>query len=244
MYWSICGKSRNKLYLPATEQSYSQKRNLNVMKRILFTCFLLTAIITGFSQHISIASERLNELYIGVDNPLSIIAENYPCSSIIVKTDNGKISGKSCHYTYRGGTGGRAGIILYIKQKGRLKEIGRLPFRVKYIPDPIPRVGPSAGGNMRKDILCAQQYIRGGIETMDLDAVYPIDSFKVCITRGDTCLYNEIQNAGGAFNDAVSNALCNTKEGDTVIFKNIWARAPDGRKRLLNPILFYITDQK
>jgi GldM C-terminal domain len=222
----------------------SRQHILSNMKKIILIYCLLILAGAGLAQHISIASERLNELYIGVDNPLSIVAENYPCSSIIVKTDNGKISGNSCQYIYRGGTGGRADIILYIKQKGRLKEIGRLPFRVKYVPDPIPKVGPSAGGNMRKEVLCAQHYIRSGIEAMDFEAGYPIDSFKVCITRGDTCLYNEIQNTGDEFNAAVSSALCNTKEGDTVIFKNIWATASDGRKRLLNPILFYITDEK
>jgi hypothetical protein len=213
------------------------------MRRILCTCFMLASVIPVFSQHIAVAAERMNELYIGIDNPLSIVAENYPCHSIIVKTDNGKISGNSCDYVYSGGTVGRADIILYIKQKKRLKEIGRLTFRVKYLPDPIPRVGPSAGGNMRKDILWAQQYIRSGSESFDFDVRYPIDSFTVCITRGDTCVYNEIKNTGAVFNKAVTSAFGEIKVGDTLIFKNIWARAPDGRKRLLNPVVFYITAQ-
>ncbi|MGH2565356.1 MAG: GldM family protein, partial [Ginsengibacter sp.] len=103
-------------------------------------------------------------------------------------------------------------------------------------------VGPSSEGSISGQILKHQQYIRADYECCGFDARAAIDSFTICIVRGDTCFYNEIKNIGNKFNDEIINALSNIKKDDTIIFKKIFAKGPDDKSIPLKPIIFFITD--
>jgi GldM C-terminal domain len=210
------------------------------MKKEAIIFLLFFAYFISNAQKFSIAGDKNNTLYLGLDNPLSIAVENYSCKSIIVKTDNGTISSASGKYIFHSTKIGKAEIILYRKTNGRTKEIGRSTFRVKSIPDPIAKVGPTSGGYINKVILRNQQYMRADYEYCNCRAT--IDSFIVCIVRGDTCLYNEIKNIGGKFSNEVISALSIIKKDDAVIFKKIFAEGLNDISISLAPILFVITD--
>ncbi len=195
-----------------------------------------------YRQTVSISADENNILYAGLDNPLTIAAENTSNKNIIVKTDNGNITGSGGKYIFHSNNIGRADIIIFKKIKGQVKEIGRGSFRVTSIPAPVPKVGQSSGGYIKGEILTHQQYIRADYECCGFDAKAPIDSFTICIVRADTCLYKEIKNIGSKFSDEIINALAGIKKDDTVIFKKIFARGPDNKTIPLNPIIFFITD--
>jgi hypothetical protein len=201
-----------------------------------FYCF------TSSAQTVSIGADQNNILYVGLDNPLTVAVENTSNKAIIVKTDNGTITGNGGKYMFRSTNIGRADIIIYQKIKGQIKEIGRGTFRIQAIPAPVPHVGPSSGGYIKGEILIHQQYIRADYECCGFDAKAPIDSFTICILRAGTCLYKEIKNIGSKFNDEIINALAGIKKDDTVIFKGIFARGPDNKTIPLAPILFFVTD--
>jgi hypothetical protein len=210
------------------------------LKKGVIIFFLFWSYFISDAQKFSIGADVNNILYIGLDNPLTIAVENQSCKSIIVKSDNGVITGSSGKYMYRPGKIGKADIILYKKINGQIKELGRNSFRVKSIPDPVPKVGPSSGGYINMVVLRNQHYIRADYECCEGRAI--IDSFTVCIVRGDSCLYKEIKNVGGKFSDEIINALSGIKKDDTVIFKKIFAKGPDYISIPLTPILFVITD--
>lgn len=212
------------------------------MKKEIVFLFLICSFFISPAQKFSIAADKTNIFYLGVPNPLTIAVENYSCNAITVKTNNGKVSGRSGSFIYEATSAGITDIILFRRIKGHLKEIGRSTFRIKNIPDPIAKVGPSAGGNISKVVLRNQQYIRAELENFDFQLVFPIDSFTVCIIRGDTCLYKEINNSGNKFEQGLTTALNEIKKGDTVIFKKIFAHYPDRSQTVLNPILLFITD--
>ena len=207
----------------------------------------LTTIIAFFvfysasAQKFSISADKNNVLWIGVDNPLTIAVENYPSNQIVVKADKGEIiGGYGNKYIYRGSEPDGISIILY--KKSNLKEIGRWSFRLKHIPDPVPKVGPSGGGDIQRIVLINQQYIRADIENFDFNAMFGIDSFTLNVIRTDTCFFKEIINIGSKFGNAVSEALSSIKKNDIVIFKKIYAKGPDGRSRLLSPLVFTIIE--
>ena len=212
------------------------------MKISIVTFSLFFYCFASYAQTISIGADRNNILYAGLDNPLTIAVENTSNKIIIVKTDNGTISGNGGKYIFHSKVTGKADIIIYKKIKGKAKEIGRGYFRVKSIPAPVPKVGPSSGGYIKGEILKHQQYIRADYECCGFDARAPIDSFTICIVRADTCFYKEIKNIGNKFNDEITNALAGIKKDDTVIFKKIFARDPDNKSIPLTPIFFFITD--
>ena len=212
------------------------------MKYIYSILFFSLCFVSAVGQKFSIAADKMNVLYADVDNPLTIAAENCPSNSIIVKTDNGKISGSQGAYVFRSNQIGKADITLYKKVKGKLKQIGKSSFRVKLISDPIAKVGPSAGGKIQRIILKSQQYIRADYADIDININIPIDSFTVTIIRGDTCISKELKNYTNKFSKELTDALAEIKQSDVVIFKDIYSKRYNGETRVLEPIFFFIRD--
>jgi len=204
----------------------------------LTSIFLLLTIFLN-AQEISVANDKMNIFFKGIDNPISFVAEGLSNKSLIIKSNNGTVSNRYGYYTFRSDSVGKAEIIIYKKIQGRLKEIGRRAFRVKAIPEPITKVGPSAGGHIVTAVLKAQQYIRADIENFDIDFRTPIDSFTICITRGDSCFYKELENFGSKFNDDIVKALSQIQKGDTVIFKNIFGKNVYGESKEFNPLVLF-----
>lgn len=97
------------------------------------------------AQHISVANDKENILYVGIPNPLTIVAENCPCNKLVVKTSIGKISGSDCSYTFLSEQEGKAEITVYRKDGDKLKRIAKSDLRVKSIPPPVFCIGPNEG---------------------------------------------------------------------------------------------------
>ena len=209
------------------------------MKKLLIVIILFPVYFSS-AQNISISAEKNNVFYIGVDNPVSILVTNYPSVQVIVKTPKGEVHGSGRIRIYRGFEPGNTSIILY--ENDGLTEIGRSNFRVKYIPDPVAKVGPSGGGKINKTVLRNQQYLRAVLEDFDYNVGFTIDSFTTHIIRTDTCLIKEFINVGAKFSNSLGESLNTIKRNDIVIFKNIYAKGPDGRTLLLAPIAFAIID--
>lgn len=209
------------------------------MTRTFLTSLFLYLAVVLTAQDISVANERMNIFYKGIDNPISFAADGVPSKSIIVRANNGTVSNQYGYYTFRSDSIGKAEVIIYKKVQGKLKEIGRTAFRVKAIPDPIPKVGPSAGGRIETAILKAQQYIRADMSNFDIHVKTPIDSFTICIARGDSCFYKELKNSGSKFNDDVIKALSEIEKGCTVIFKNIYGKNVYGELKEFDSIVFF-----
>ena len=188
------------------------------------------------------SADANNILFLGVSNPLSIAIENIPAKDVVVKVVNGSITGENGKYLFRGESEGRAEIILFKKQKEKIVEIARSAFRVKRIPDPVPKIGPSGGGIIEKVVLAAQQYLRADYDYWGFDAKAKVDSFTVSIIRGDSCLYREFKNVSAKISPEISGAFQNLHDGDTVIFKNIYAQGPDGKSVMLIPFMLFIKE--
>ena len=80
------------------------------------------------------------------------------------------------------------------------------------------------------------------LENFDFNAVFEIDSFTLNVIRTDTCYFKEVINIGNKFGSAVVEALMGIKRNDIVIFKKIYVIGPDGRQRLISPLVLTITD--
>jgi hypothetical protein len=207
------------------------------------TFIALLIFSSALAQNFTVSADRNNIFYIGVDNPFSITFQDYRSSQLVVKASKGQVStGYGHNFTYNGSDQKPGPVFIIIYDASTSKEIGRANFRLKYIPDPVAKVGPSAGGNINGVVLKNQQYIRADLENFDFDVMFAIDSFTLNILRTDTCFFKEVTNMGSKFGSAVTGALSVIKKNDIVIFKKIYARGPDGRSILLFPIVFTITD--
>jgi hypothetical protein len=209
------------------------------------TCLLLASLFflspEISAQRFTVANERENIFYAGLSNPLSVTVENCPCKSIYLKTNNGKVTGNLCRYDYVPAKVGAAKITILKKTNGYFKRIGVAEFRVKRIPDPILMVGPSIGGNIQRVVLGHQQFIRTVIPNFDISIHIEIDSFKIIIIKRENVLLSKTY-TGSAIAKDVRDAILSLSNNDTVLFKDVWAKFPDGTAIQLKPLVFNILE--
>ena len=108
------------------------------LKLLLF--LLVLSSFRASSQKVAVELEKMNILYIGVDIPLKIVVENYPCNKIIVKATYGSIkpSLDNCQFLYKidSCNANIETIFVGIQIKGTIKWIDSLKYRVTKTPQP------------------------------------------------------------------------------------------------------------
>lgn len=209
------------------------------MKKYSLLFFTLLIFQISYAQKVSISVDKMNILYSGIDNPITIAVENNSNKSLIVKASDGKITGQNGKYIFTANEPGKSEITVFKKQKNKMTRIGSAFFRVKAIPLPTFKIG-RASHSMVKVELANQQYVRAELDGFDFDARFSIDSFSVCIVTNDTCKHTVIKNIGGKINEEIRNEFQKMKENDVVIFKNIFAQGPDGSQMELIPVMITI----
>lgn len=209
------------------------------MKSILFIFSSICCFHISQGQQFTVSADKMNELYIGVDNPISVTIENLPTQSIILKTNNGKITGSNGHYIYSGGTVGPANIVVYKKVNGNIKLLGLWPFRVKHLPLPVFKIG-SGKNKMPATEIASQEYVRAALENIDIDMRYTIDSFTVCIISSDTCKFTVKKNYGNKISAEIKNEFLLLHQNDIVVFKDIFIKQPDGTEDAIAPVMITV----
>ena len=185
--------------------------------------------VSAIGQKFSIANDRENIFYIGIDNPVTIAVESESCNSLIIETDNGSIVGENGSYLFRPSTVGKADIIISKNVRGRRKEIGRSIFRVKRIGNPTFKIG-SNGSTVTAKEIAAQQFVRAELDgKYGFDIRFVVESFEVYIIPTDTCCYSITSNFGHKINDELRNKFSKLKANDVLIFKKIIVTGAFGR---------------
>lgn len=209
------------------------------MKKYLLLLISLPGFGISFGQNFAVANDKMNIFYIGIDNPVSIAVANYSSKSLIIKASNGKIVKAYGSFIFRGNKPGKAEISIFRKANNKLIKIGSSAFRVKKLPLPIFKIG-SGKSMVPKVELANQQFVRAELEGFDFDIKFSIDSFNVCIVPSDTCKFGVLKNIGNEINKDIRNEFQQLKENDVVIFKNIFAKGPDGVAMELSPVMVTI----
>ncbi len=209
------------------------------MKRKILTFAFFAIAIISKGQKISVANDKMNIFYNGVDNPISFAAAGVSQSSLIVKSTNGIISKEYGYYTFRSDSVGRADIILLKKINGKFKEIGRKSFQVKKIGSPIFKIG-SGKHSISIQEISSQQYVRAEYENIDINITIPVEQFTVCIFSKDTCASPLFINTGNKMSDQITKAFNQLKSTDTIIFSNIFVTTPMEKHVELEPVIINI----
>jgi hypothetical protein len=128
-------------------------------------------------KQVYVSAEKMNVLYIGVDNPISISAVGVAANDLQVKGSGGGIQLK------------RVGNGRYIANvsspgEGNLRVTGdgvfySWPYRVKRIPDPVARLSKSSGGSMGNGEFKAQGGVGAFLDNFDFDARCQITGFNL-----------------------------------------------------------------
>ena len=180
-----------------------------------------------------VSPDKMNVLYIGVPNPLSVSAPGVPKESIKVSMSGGSLSGANGHYIATVRSIGAAKVTV-LGDKGLV--LGSTDFRVKRIPDPKPMFAGKSGGNTSAANLRAQDRVFAKLDNFDFDAKFNVTRFTLIVIkpRQDAIIYSA---SGSELSGAMRSAMSGVTPGSTVVFKEIIAVGPDGTQRGLDPIV-------
>lgn len=195
------------------------------------------------AQKVVVANLKENIAYIGIPNPLGILAEGYKWDQIEVSTDNGMIERQDDGriYVFQPDKAGKALITLKAKT-GKKKAIGTMEFRVKFLPNPVPDIGGQNGGMLAKNRLVVWPGLIARLKGFDLEVKFNIQAFSFAVFRQDSSLFNKSNIEGPLFSEELKQHFRQTKEGDKLIFYGITAHGPDKRLLELSPMEFTITE--
>ncbi len=193
-------------------------------------------------RSVAVSPLAMNVFYIGVDNPVSVTAAGVPSDKIKVS-----MSGAGGGTIKRGG----GNYVVNVKSPTKSGEFAKVnvsapglnesrDFRVKRIPDPVPKLSKSRGGGMSSGEFKVQPGVFPILENFDFDAKCNIAGFRLVRVpkRQDPQV---VVNSGGKFTPDAKSLIAKAKATDTYFFEEIKCKCPgDPAARDLGGMVFKI----
>jgi gliding motility-associated protein GldM len=187
-----------------------------------------------------VSPDKMNVLYIGVPNPISVSAPGIAKEKLKVSMNGGSLSGSAGKYTATVSAAGTATISVSGEiSPGKNVVLGSTEFRVKRIPDPKPRFAGKSSGTMNAVQVKSQDKVFAVLENFDFDAKFNVTRFTLIIAkpRQDAVI---LAGTGNTFTAAMRSAMSSVTAGSRIIFDDIVAVGPDGTQRGLDPIVITV----
>jgi gliding motility-associated protein GldM len=190
----------------------------------------------------SIQLDKMNVFYIGVPNPITVSAAGYSVEDVSVNIPGGQVTPKEKgHYEVMMTTPGDIVATINAKDRnagGAMKKVGEMKIRVKFIPDPVARVGNKSQGGLLTNIFKAQIGVIAALDNFDFDARFVVTSFQFSMLPKHQDLLGPYTVSGARFDGSrdVMQAISRCKPGDKVFIEEIKAKGPDGKVRGINSI--------
>ena len=196
---------------------------------------------------VSVSPDQMNVLYIGVDNPMSIMAAGVSSNDLQVSVSGGGgafIEHLSGHqYNIKASKAHPKGQYCYvdISNKRTGKKITSIPFRINSCPDPtIQLANGSSVGVVKSAEMQEQEGLIATLDNFDFDVKCQVQSFKLyyIAPRQDAVALSSI---GGRFTGQTLAAIKAAKPGTAYLFTDVKGRCPgDSAARELNGLAFQV----
>lgn len=188
----------------------------------------------------SIALDKMNVLYIGVDNPVTIAASGGGDDKVQVSIAGG---GGSVSKIGTGKYNVRVGSVtddcrITVSVDGKIA--GASQFRVRTVPTPQAYVGGQpSGANVAANVLANQAGIAAGIKDFPFELKYTISEYQVIGLNEDGDVIKANGN-GPEFTPQARKLIGMAKPGDIISINNLYCIGPDGRRMKLPALLYNI----
>ena len=206
----------------------------------------LTGEVESFEKHfayqvgersVAVAADKMNVLYIGVDNPITISAAGVPTSELRVQAngvDLQHISGSQYLAKPR-----RAGDAVITVSGGGLLP-SSFEFRVKRIPDPSMELGRKKSGRMPAATFRAQLGLIADLKNFEFNARCNVASCEIVrVPKGGDVQI--VRNQGNRFSSEAKALIDKARAGDIYYFNEIKVKCPgDTHTREMNGLIFNI----
>lgn len=186
---------------------------------------------------LTVSPTKMNVFYKGVENPVSISAPGVPADKIRPSISNGSIrkSGKDYIVTVKSGNEAIVSVSATLPD-GSTASMGKVPFRVKTVPNPAPFFAGKGQGDdkVKKSELTAAQGVAARMENFDFDLKFAVTQFKLTMIVGGTPI--EKMSKGNRVTGEMKTMLSKAKRGQKIYIEDIRAKGPDGTIRKLGSI--------
>jgi gliding motility-associated protein GldM len=183
-----------------------------------------------------VSPDKMNVLFIGVQNPVSVSAPGVPKDKLRVSISNGSLTGSNGKYEATVSTSGEATITVSGEIGGKLTTLGSTLFRIKRIPDPKAQFAGKSSGSTSSANLKAQDRLFAKLENFYFDLRFDVSRFTMLVIkpRQDAIIMNS---SSSELTPEMKRALSTIGPGSKVIFSNIIATGPGGQRGLDDIIL-------
>jgi gliding motility-associated protein GldM len=180
----------------------------------------------------------MNVFYIGVDNPVDVSVPGVPPSKISPFISKGQIVRSGNSWVVRVRETGNVNVGATAELDGQRKNMGSKEFRVKRLPDPVPKVGGLRGGKVDRAWLAAQTGVRADLgQDFLFDLNFPVVGFNLAIV-GKGNFIEEARSTGAAFTAQQVQLMRSVQSGKKVYVEDVMAKSPDGSIRNIGSITF------
>jgi len=183
----------------------------------------------------SVFLEKMNVLYVGEENPLTISGGSVGSEKVSVSFSGSgsvsKVSGDK--YVAKPTAPGMAKII--VNSAGKIAEF---PMRVKFLPDPTGFVGTKKGGPMSSAEFKAMGGLLARLENSEFESPFVVVGYKLAAIGGNVPQYTEANNEGNRWTGSAASIVAKASPGTNVFFDQIRVKGRDGRTRELPPMVF------
>ena len=185
-----------------------------------------------------VVADKMNILYYGLDNPISVIARKYPCEALIATTNGGVITRNTdCHFSIRPMSYGVTTISLKQVLGKDTITITEAKFRVKEIPSPTAMIGGKHGGAMSANVLKAQFGVVADLLDFVFEGVcFEVKSFKLTLIKANGLVRVAATNAGPYFTQPMKDIIATAAAGDELLISDIRADGPMVKDQWLTSI--------
>ncbi len=183
----------------------------------------------------SVFLEKMNVLYVGEENPLTISGGSVGSEKVSVSFSGSgavnKVGGDK--YVAKPTAPGMAKIV--VNSAGKIAEF---PMRVKFLPDPTGFVGTKKGGAISAAEFKAIGGLLAKLENSEFESPFKVVSYKLAAIGGNVPQYMEANNEGNRWTGTALNIVSKASPGTNIFFDAIRVVGRDGRTRELPPMVF------
>jgi beta-lactamase regulating signal transducer with metallopeptidase domain len=196
---------------------------------------------------VAVQAAKMNVIYIGVDNPLTIAVDGTPANEILarIKNGNGTIQGANGQFNARPVAPGEAKIEIYRMLNGKEDILAVKTYRVKRIPDPVPMFS----GIRRSSVVTLDQFTNGLtleaiLENFDYEAVCEIVGYEMTILPPKSDPITHII-TGGKLPANIIEMVKGFTTGYAIFFDDIRVKCPgDANPRNIGGLALKIRDKE
>lgn len=191
------------------------------------------------ASSLSVSATKMNVLFIGLDNPISVAAAGVPAESVSASISQGSLRKVGTgEYVARVTTVGNASVNVTAQVGGNTRNLGTMKFRVMRVPDPVAEVGGKKGGRMSAAIFRVQMGVQAVLEDFYFDTKFTITHFTIGFDGTGFTDYLEKQSNSALFTPEIKQLMQRCRPGSRVFIDEIRAKGPDGTTRNLPSIAF------